>query len=747
MGLCLQPRWTLDMNASRPAVLLSTTTILFMAQGSWASPVPFGPRQDQCCSFQAVSLSTPDLDGDGDRDLLYVDRATGSFPDAITWSEKLDQATWVWHRLEAFDGAASVVAADIDRDGDLDLLGASTEGLIAWWANEAGNGTSWTRHTVASGFGGALAVTAADVDGDGDQDVVAASNVGDEVAWWRNTAGNGSAWSSKQTIDAGFDAPFGLAVADMDRDGDLDVLAGTNNIGGVHWWENSHPTGNGSAWIEHTVIGVGGGLDLEAADMDRDGDVDILVAGIGSTGIGWSENRLESGLAWVRHGVESPFNARSVAAADLDADGDLDVLGAGDNKVIWWENTAPDGTAWAEHALDDLPSVNMVHAADLDMDADFEVVAGNGFMYRFENTTVHRGAVFSARRPLDDVPVFAIIVPADLDRDGDMDVLAGDSNADAISWWENITGDATAWTRRTVAPSFAGVRAADAADVDGDGDLDVFGAAVGGDIAWWENTAGDASAWTRHDVGSVDGGFALAAADIDRDGDQDVVTTGFNDGEIAWWSNNTGAGTTWTKRPIATLDRAWDLRAADIDRDGDPDVLVVGRTANEIVWYEQRPASVWTRHLVAQGLSSPESVFAADMDRDGDLDVLGISFSPGGVAWWQNNGTSSAWTQHGLGSLPFGAAVAAADLDADGDQDVIAAGVAPGQVLRWENDGTLCGATCTWPQRTMDADFESARSLAVADVDRDGDLDVLGSVYHAVWWPNDRDSIFADGFE
>jgi len=85
----------------------------------------------------------------------------------------------------AFWGAYSVHAADVDGDGDVDVLGAG-EGAdaIAWWENTAGDGIAWTERTVDGAFWGAYSVHAADVDGDGDVDVLGAALHADAITWW-----------------------------------------------------------------------------------------------------------------------------------------------------------------------------------------------------------------------------------------------------------------------------------------------------------------------------------------------------------------------------------------------------------------------------------------------------------------------------------------------------------------------------------------------------------------------------------
>lgn len=70
-----------------------------------------------------------------------------------------------------------------------------------------------------------------------------------------------------------------------------------------------------------------------------------------------------------------------------------------------------------------------------------------------------------------------------------MDVFGAAGNADDITWWENIAGDGTAWSGHTVDGTFDRAYSVHAADLDGDGDMDVLGAAgIADEITWWENS-------------------------------------------------------------------------------------------------------------------------------------------------------------------------------------------------------------------------------------------------------------------
>ena len=230
----------------------------------------------------------------------------------------------------AVDGAISVFAADVDGDGDTDVLGAaSAADEIIWWENTAGDGSAWTEHTIGAAFDEAYSVYAADVDGDGDTDVLGAARTADDITWWENTAGDGSAWT-EHTIAGAFGGANSVYAADVDGDGDTDVLGAADAANDITWWENT--AGDGLTWSEHTIEGwFQGAHSVYAADVDGDGDTDVLGAAVTANDITWWENTAGDGLTWSEHTIEGNFDgAFSVYATDVDGDGDTDVLGAAD---------------------------------------------------------------------------------------------------------------------------------------------------------------------------------------------------------------------------------------------------------------------------------------------------------------------------------------------------------------------------------------------------------------------------------
>ena len=218
------------------------------------------------------------------------------------------------------DGATSVFAADVDGDGDLDILSASTEDdKIAWYEND-GNG-NFTEHTISTAADNARSVFAADVDGDGDIDVLSASFYDDKIAWYEN---DGSQNFTAHTISTAAAAAASVFAADVDGDGDLDVLSASYLDDQIAWYENDGTPAVG-AWTAHTIsAAANGAVSVFAADVDGDGDLDVLSASGNDDTIAWYENRnapligaFDAAIAYVEGAAPRILDA-NVTVTDLD---------------------------------------------------------------------------------------------------------------------------------------------------------------------------------------------------------------------------------------------------------------------------------------------------------------------------------------------------------------------------------------------------------------------------------------------
>ena len=130
------------------------------------------------------------------------------------------------------------------------------------------------------------------------------------------------------------------------------------------------------------------------------------------------------------------------------------------------------------------------------------------------------------------------VYSADINSDGYMDVLGAASGLNAITWWENVDGSGTSWTEHTVDGDFVSAMSVYSADINGDGYMDVLGAAsIADDVTWWENDDGSGTGWTEHTVDAdFDSAISVYSEDINGDGYLDILGAAWVADDIAWWN-------------------------------------------------------------------------------------------------------------------------------------------------------------------------------------------------------------------
>ena len=343
----------------------------------------------------------------------------------------------------AADQPQSLFATDLDGDGDPDLLSASSnDDRVAWYENTDGLGTFSSGTDITTGADGVMSVFATDLDGDGDADVLSASWLDFRVTWYENTDGEGS-FTAGTDLATRAAAAWSVFATDLDGDDDADVLSAWID-GRVIWYENTDGEGTFSAGTEITTL-ADGARSVYAVDLDGDGDADVLSASEADDSVTWYENT--DGLGTFSAGTDittGADGARSVVAADLDGDGDADVLSASftDDRVVWYENTDGEGTfSTGTDITSSADGVRVVFATDLDGDGDVDVLSASMTDDRvvwYRNTDGE--GTFSAGTEIDVVAGARAVFAADLDADGDADVVAGARDLTSeISWYENLT--------------------------------------------------------------------------------------------------------------------------------------------------------------------------------------------------------------------------------------------------------------------------------------------------------------------
>ncbi len=276
---------------------------------------------------------------------------------------------------------------------------------------------------------------------------------------------------------------------------------------------------------------------------------------------------------------------------------------------------------------------------------------------------------------------------------------SGFGASDGISWLA-IPGQMTlsgavleTAVKHVISDSFVNPSSLDAADIDGDGDLDLVGAAFGGhEIRWWRNEGGSPPAWTPM---TIETGFAAAstvrAADIDGDGTMDVAGCAWTDGELVVWANG-GQGVSWTRQSVATgLSECHWVDVADLNGDGAADLLGAAADPGMVaVWISDGAMPIaWTRQTIDDAFAGARSLVPADLDADGDVDLLGTALVDDDISWWRNDGGEPiVWVREDLSGTFSGAHHADAwDMDLDGDLDIVGAGFGHPWLKLWRHDG------------------------------------------------------------
>ncbi len=698
------------------------------------------------------SVYPADMDGDGVLDLIGAATAANT----IAWWQNVngDGSTWTKHIIDnTFIGAEEAQVADIDHDGDLDAIGAAqdpTSGEIAWWENNDATGTSWSKHSIAL-LPYAMSVHTADIDGDGDIDIVGANYEDRDIFWWENSDGSGLTWTPHTISTASWGARS-LDTADVDSDGDLDVLSVAIMADDISWWENTN--GDGSNWTEHRLDDFfDGARSIHAADLDQDGDMDILGAARTENRIAWWENESGDATTWVEHTITAAFvDVRTAYPIDFDQDGDLDIIGAAfnSNRIAWWENSAGDATTWIERPLDDaFGHAISAYPVDIDGDGDPDIVGAaelDDTIAWWENETIHSIALYPPEFQYtisDAVNGSVWSETADMDMDGDLDVLATGNVDGIISWFENADGNAATWNQHIIiSQSYSGYHPymVQSADFDRDGDPDVASITFYTELAWHQNTDGQATSWTTYNIASASF-HQLIAVDLDSDGDCDLVATdNSEDHSLRWWENQNN-GTVWQEHIIfASPDGMRAVNAADFDDDGDLDIMAGPEYQSYISWFENVNGDglIWSPHTIETNFSRSSYLEPIDLDRDGDIDILGTAYMQNEVAWWENENSGATWTKQIIdASFGYADTVRAFDVDFDGDLDVLAASLTSDPVDEfawWEN----AGDASIWTKHHL-GEGNNATFMEAADLDQDGDLDIVGAAYHddnILWWEN-----------
>jgi hypothetical protein len=185
-------------------------------------------------------------------------------------------------------GATGVALADMNGDGKLDVLAASLgDRYIVWFDRRLDAEDAWDIVVVGDGVNGPYDTQPRDFDGDGDADVVCASTNDNRLAWYENLYGDGRFWRLHVITTTALSV-HSMYVADIDEDGDLDILSANFADDAVVWYEQyDDPPGVYQSWSRGAVVeaGVDGATSVFGVDMDGDADLDVVTASLSTEGV------------------------------------------------------------------------------------------------------------------------------------------------------------------------------------------------------------------------------------------------------------------------------------------------------------------------------------------------------------------------------------------------------------------------------------------------------------------------------
>jgi hypothetical protein len=370
-----------------------------------------------------------------------------------------------------------------------------------------------------------------------------------------------------------------------------------------------------------------------------------------------------------------------------------------------WPEPSNEPVAFARHSMGlagttVLPIVANVRLFTMKAERGLEVFAAdmsNGLILRGSPAKPEAGLEIVAR-----VPNPCHVQAVDLDKDGIMDLLVanlggvtpGDHKRGSVVWLKG-KADGT-FESRTLVSGLPRVADVQAADFDGDGDLDLVVASFGwrevGSTLLFENRTTDWSApvFEPREVDWRQGAIHVPVIDLDKDGKPDFVDLISQHHETVVAFLDQGKNVFVPKTVYQAPHPGWGssgIELTDLDKDGDVDVLMTNgdmfdefllKPYHGIQWLENRGTFPFTAHWLAP-LNGVHRAQAADLDGDGDIDIVACTLIPGMAKYgkelpslvWLEQVLPGKFVQHTLEKGGYHASLDVADVDGDGDMDIV----------------------------------------------------------------------------
>ncbi|MFN7118257.1 MAG: FG-GAP repeat domain-containing protein, partial [Saprospiraceae bacterium] len=500
-------------------------------------------------SFSVITLNMPlnaelvekiDVDSDGDQDLIVTYKDTSG----VWWYKNIDgKGSFSIAQLlfSTSEKPVQLYVADFDKDEDQDIAYYinGNEIKIIWRENINENFSTIKEVGIFSSFA-QKPIVMADFDQDGDFDFLAqafSSNL--KIELFQNNTGvfqKTSALLPNNIVEL-----QNLSLIDINEDDQLDILLSGRfrfqDSSAVLWFRGIIDT---FSFAPPQIIQTFSDVirDVTIADLDEDGDQDILTYTINElqNKVHWFEN-LDRSEQFGQGRVIFEYSdfvyrdiERTIITIDTDNDDDLDIFCTADISIgghdtyAHFENTDGKGSFQKlEPTLVGADKANSIILSDIDGNSSSDIIF----------ISDQRDALVNIKFNTDHTPVEKVVdqgcgLPnnlsvADFDNDGFQDVMVGAAASNNVLWYKNINGKQ--FSRQEVDNIYNEPRAAIATDIDGDQKTDILVSYYQSGILWYRNEAEGKFAAPIQIVNDNAGiTWSIAAGDIDGDGDNDIVS-------------------------------------------------------------------------------------------------------------------------------------------------------------------------------------------------------------------------------
>jgi subtilisin-like proprotein convertase family protein len=534
----------------------------------------------------------------------------------------------------------------MNGDGYLDIVVPSWGGAMVMVFFGDGEGSvTGTRLDLTMGSG-TNSTALADLNLDGALDIIAANGLGATSASIRLGYGDGTFRPAYEQL-LGFGVT-NVAVVDVNADGRPDLLGSGNDTLG-----NSailYRTGNGDGTFNaETVLPTDRGSgELEAADLDQDGSMDLVVAlyatdriniyygqTTGTPGARTAVPGVEADALWFAHNIPK--------LADANRDGYPDIFATVRSNVLYFQSS-PMNDYGAGVAYDQGWNISAVELPDLNGDGAADMVSVDAV---FNEVTVRLNDGFGQYNAPTSYAVGTNprnVAVGDLNADGFVDTVVANAGSDNVTIRRG-NGTGALLTATTVAVGDSPEQAV-LADIDVDGDLDILTANYGtSNISVLRNNGtGTFSAAVSSACGDLP--RSLAVGDLNRDGTPDLVGAGGYSGqETAWVILGNGTATLAAPTYLQMGDTEYHVALWDLNGDGNLDLVSANQSSDSDVGVRMGRGNGTFGELARYpAVMSPNGVSFADVNRDGAPEIFTGSMSSASTERWMLP-TPSPWTQ------------------------------------------------------------------------------------------------------